>query len=68
MARKRTLLVLQQLAEDSGGELVAMAAELCGDSERTFCGARPAHWSERFAASGKVALGKKALANDKDSV
>jgi hypothetical protein len=67
MVKKRNLLVLQRLAEDSN-ELESMAAELSGEVETLPCGAQPAHWSGRFAASGKVMLGKKALADDEESV
>jgi hypothetical protein len=67
MARKRNLLVLQRLAEDSN-ELESMAAELSGEVETLPCGAQPAHWTSRFAASGKVAIGKQVLADDEESV
>jgi hypothetical protein len=67
MGRKRNLLVLQRLAQDSD-ELESMAAELSGGEVETLpCGAKPAHWTDRFAASGK-AIGKKVLAHDEESI
>ena len=54
MARKKHLVILAKLAEDSHDELDAMLAELSGNqSPAADAGDEPAHWSRRFTASGK---------------
>jgi hypothetical protein len=54
MARRKKVLVLAKLAEDSTGQLKSMVKELVGDRP-ALAGdvAKAAHWSRRFAASGK---------------
>jgi len=60
VARRKKLVVLANLAEDSRGELKAMIGELSGSkAEPEDTVAKPVHWSRRFAASGKENLAPK---------
>lgn len=57
MARKRTSIKLDALEQESSIELEAMMAELTGETAAGASGAKDAHWSKRFAASGKDSCG-----------
>jgi len=60
VARRKKLVVLAKLAEDSRGELKAMTGELFGSkAEPEDSVAKPVHWSRRFAASGKIGFAPK---------
>jgi hypothetical protein len=68
VASRKRALVLAKLAEDSSN-LASMVAELCGEPMTELGRTKPLHWSGRFSASGKVALGKMASPFDvKDPV
>jgi hypothetical protein len=57
MPRKRTAIILDKPARESGATLESMVVELTGDAPLAAnYGARPSHWSRRFAAAGKTQL------------
>ncbi len=54
MARKRTPIVLRKLSHKSAATLGSMVADLTGEEKADARqAAKPAPWSQRFAASGK---------------
>jgi hypothetical protein len=57
MPRKRTAIILDQLARESAVELDSMVVELIGETLlKAGDGTKPTHWRRRFAASGKFTL------------
>jgi len=51
VAKKRSAIILGELARESAAKLQSMVVELTGDTNE---GSKPSHWSRRFAASGKM--------------
>ena len=57
MASKRKAIILHKLVRESAINLESMVAELTGDALDKNVATKPAHWSKRFAASGKGQCG-----------
>jgi len=59
VAKKRSAIILGELARESAARLDSMAVELTDDIALAVSdGEKPGHWSKRFSASGKCNLAR----------